>query len=173
MFIREVHIMRWLAENYPDLDYGVANLPKGPLSISAGGAYMFVVSADSPHKDESWRYVQFLMSDEVYKRYAAIGGVIPTTKSVGELPEYRDDPRIRVFVEQELKSLEPFPRLQRAAEIVGEHLERYCYGYQTAEEFLVRAAEDVDAYLAVNATANATENVTANATAKVEVQKQP
>ena len=151
MFIREVHIMRWLAENYPNLDYGVANLPGGPLSISAGGGYLFVVSGDSPHKDESWRFIEFLMSDEVYKRYAAIGGVIPTTKSVGDLPEYRDDPQIRVFVDQELKALEPFPRLQRAAEIIGEHIERFCYGYETAEEFLERAAADVDAYLAVNA----------------------
>lgn len=150
MFIREVHIMRWLAENYPDLDYGVANLPKGPYSIGAGGGYLFVVSADSPHKDESWRFVQFLMSDEVYGRYAAIGGVIPTTKSIGSLPEYAEDPMIRVFVDQKVQALEPFPHLQRAAEIVGEHIERFCYGYETAEEFLERASADVDAYLQVN-----------------------
>lgn len=150
MFIRGIYVMRWLAENYPDLEYGVANLPKKEASISSGGPYMIVVSADSPNKDESWRLVEFLMSDEVYSRYADIGGVIPVTKSMSALPRYADDPDIQVFMDQEIAEVIPFPRYQRAVEIIGEYIERFCYGQITSEEFLERAEREVNDLLASN-----------------------
>jgi multiple sugar transport system substrate-binding protein len=90
MFIREVHVVRWLRETYPELEFGVAPIPAEEASISAGGSYVFVVSNDSPHKDAAWRLVRYLMSDEVYSRYAEIGGIIPATRSVAAQPKYTE-----------------------------------------------------------------------------------
>ncbi len=149
MFIREVHVIRWLQENYPDLDFGVAPIPAGTRSISAGGPYMFAVPSDSKHQDEAWRLITYLMSDPVYTRYSEIGGIVPTTSAVASLPQFRDDPMLNVFVRQEMKSVKPFPRFFQVMEILGAYIERFCYGQLTVEETLDRAEAEINALLAV------------------------
>ena len=151
MFVREVHVIRWLREHYPDLDFGVAPIPAKTASVSAGSAYLYVVSKDAPDKDAAWRVVSFLMRDDVYGRYASIGGVIPTTRAVAERPEYRADPLLQVFLNQEMRAIKPFPRVGRASELLGAYLERFCYGHLSAEEMLQRAEKDIDALLESNA----------------------
>ncbi len=150
MFIREPHVMGWLRDNYPDLDFGVAPIPRRDTSISAAGSYMFAVSADSPHPDAAWRFAEFLTNDSSYTRYAAAAGVLPMTRSVASLPAYTDDPGMQVFLQQGARSTGGFPRASRAADILGAYIERFCYGHLTADEVLTRATRDVDAVLAPN-----------------------
>lgn len=152
MFIREAHVIRWLRENYPDLDFGVTHIPQRDTSISAGGNYVFAVSSDSPNQDAAWRFAQFVRSDEAYQRYAAIGGVMPATRSVAAQPRYADDPYIRVFLEQPARSSGGFPRAGRALDILGAYIERFCYGQIGIDEMLERAEQDVNAVLASNRT---------------------
>ncbi len=150
MFLREVHVVRWMQENYPDVDFGVAPIPEDEGSYSAGGTYIWAVSGDSPHQEAAWRFVRFMMSHDVYARYAEVGGALPTIRSVAELPVYRDDPYLSTFLEQELRIITPFPRLQQALEIVGAYIERFCYGQLPASEVLPRMEEDLNALLAPN-----------------------
>ncbi len=150
MFIREPHVMGWLDDNYPDLDYGVAMIPRRDTSISAAGSYMFAVSGDSPHPDPAWRFAEFLTSDSSYTRYAAAAGVLPVTKTVSSLPVYDADPGMQVFLRQPVRSTGGFPRASRAADILGAYIERFCYGHLTADEVLERATRDVNAVLAPN-----------------------
>lgn len=147
MFLREPHVIGWLQDNYPDLDFGVAPIPKGAESISSGGSYLWVVSKDSPHPDAAWRFVDFLMSDDVYARYAVVGGIIPMTKPVAALPQYSEDPYLKVFIEQEAAAVSPFPRMARASDIIGAYVERFCYGRIGIDDMLDRAQRDVDALL--------------------------
>jgi len=147
MFLREPHVIGWLQDNYPDLDFGVAPIPKGAESISSGGSYLWTVSKDAAHPDAAWRFVEFLMSDDVYARYAVVGGIIPVTKPVAALPQYSENPYLKVFIEQEAAALSPFPRMARASEIVGAYVERFCYGRIGIDEMLERAQRDVDALL--------------------------
>jgi len=150
MFLREVHVIRWLHEHYPDIDFGVAPVPKKEASISSGGPYLFVVAEDSPHKDAAWRFIQFLMEDEAYAKYAAIGGVLPVTASVAALPKYRDDPMLQVFLNQRVAAPPAFPRVDRATDILGAYIERFCYGLMGIDETLERAERDVNAVLIRN-----------------------
>ncbi|MEZ4699042.1 MAG: ABC transporter substrate-binding protein [Rhodothermales bacterium] len=150
MFLREVHVVRWMQENYPDIDFGVAPIPAEEGSYSAGGTYIWSVSGDSPHQEEAWRLIDFMMSHEVYDRYAIVGGALPTIKSVAALPRYQDDPYLRTFLAQDLRVLKPFPRMQQALEIVGAYIERFCYGQIAANEVLPRMEEDLNALLAPN-----------------------
>lgn len=150
MFIREVHVIRWLAENYPDLDFGVAPIPRGAASISAGGPYMFVVPEDSKVKEEAWQLVQYLMSEDVYRRYVSIGGIVPTINSVAEDSLITSDERMQVFVDQDMRAIGPFPRMFQATDILGAYLERFCYGQLSVEETLDRAEKDINALLAVS-----------------------
>lgn len=152
MFIRESFVIRWLRENYPDLDFGVAQIPAKETSLSAGGAYLFSVSKDSPNQDEAWRFARFIMSDEGYSRYAAVGGIVPATASVAALPEYANDPELQVFMQQNVQPTGSFPRVGRAADVLGSYIERFCYGGIEAEEMLERASRDINALLVPNRT---------------------
>lgn len=150
MFIREVHVVRWLNQNYPDLDYGVATLPRRNTSLSAGAPYLWNVPRQSAHPREAWRFIEFLMSEEVHARYASIGGIIPVTKSVASLPAFREDPYLKTFLEQEMKTTNMFPRVNRAKGILGAYIERFCYGRLSVEETLRRAERDANALLRRN-----------------------
>lgn len=150
MFLRELHVVRWLREYYPDLDFGVAPVPAQAASLSFGGAYLWVVSRDAEDPEGAWRFVEFLMQDAQYRRYVALGGILPVTRSVAALPEYADDPHMRVFLEQAVALPSPFPRVGRAGEMLGAYLERFCYGHLTRDETLRRAARDIDALLTRN-----------------------
>lgn len=152
MFIREAHVIRWLQQNYPDLDFGVAHIPKRDTSISAGGNYLFSVSADSPNPDAAWRFAEFVRGDAGYTRYAAVGGIVPATQSVAAQPRYANDPYLQVFLEQNVQSPGGFPRIGRALDILGAYIERFCYGRIGIDEMLERAEQDVNAVLAPNRT---------------------
>ena len=150
MFIREVHVIRWLAENYPELEFGVAPIPAGAASISAGGPYMFVVPDDSDVQEDAWELISYLMSEDVYKRYSSIGGVVPTINSVANDSLFVTDEKLQVFVKQDMRAVGPFPRMFQATDILGAYLERFCYGQLSVEETLNRAEEDINALLAVS-----------------------
>ena len=150
MFLREIHVLLWLKEHYPDLDFGVGPVPARAQSISHGGSYLYVVSKDSPHTDRAWRFIEWMMSDESYGRYVGVGGVTPTTKSVASLPLYQNDPMIKVFLEQKVAPTESFPRVTRAYGTVGSYIERFVYGNLTVDETLRRAEEEVNALLSRN-----------------------
>jgi len=148
MFLREVHVIRWLREYYPDLDFGVGPVPAREASITAGGPYLWAVSKDSPHQEAAWRFVQFLMQDAMYRQYVGIGGVLPVTRSVAAA--YADDPHLNVFLDQEVAVPDPFPRIGRALEMLGAYIERFCYGRIGANELLERAEHDLNALLIRN-----------------------
>lgn len=150
MFIREVHVIRWLKRNYPDLDFGVATLPRRDTSLSSGTPYVWNVSTQTAHPEASWRFVEFLMSPETRARYASIGGVIPVTRSVATRPEFRDDPYLSTFLEQDVKKVNLFPRAGRATGRLGAYIERFCYGRMSVEETLSRAEREVNALLRRN-----------------------
>jgi multiple sugar transport system substrate-binding protein len=150
MFYREPHVIRWMKENYPHVDFGVAPLPTDVQSISSGGSYVYSVSRDSPHPEAAWRFIEFLMQDEAYERYTEIGGLLPVTRSVAELPQFRDDPFLNAFIQQRVQSPTPFPRIQQATEILGAYIERFTYGHMDADEMLRRAERDVNAVLVRN-----------------------
>jgi multiple sugar transport system substrate-binding protein len=147
MFVREVHVVRWLEKNYPNLNFDVATLPRQDTSLSAGMPYVWSVSKQSAHPKEAWRFIEFLMSKEAYSRYAEIGGVVPVTKSVAEMPAFSEDPHLKTFLKQKIKSPEIFPRLGRAQSILGAYIERFAYGRMGVKKTLRRAERDVNALL--------------------------
>jgi multiple sugar transport system substrate-binding protein len=150
MFFREPHVIGWLEKNYPDLDFGVAAIPRRDTSLSSGGAYLFAVGRESVHKEAAWAFARFLMQDSVYVRYAAGGSVTPATRSVASRPEYTGDPRWRVFLEQPARNPGGFPRVGRALDILGAYVEQFAYGRLGAEETLRLAERDMNAVLAPN-----------------------
>jgi ABC-type glycerol-3-phosphate transport system substrate-binding protein len=152
MFLREMHVIRWLEVNYPDIEFGVAPVPARDTSLSFGGSYVWSVSRDSPHQEAAWDWITFLMEDEAYTRYISIGGILPVMKSVASRPEFSEDPHMSVFLEQAVAAPYKFPGYARACDLLGAYIERFCYGRLDAAETLERAENDIAAVLAPNRT---------------------
>lgn len=150
MFIREIHAVSWLREHHPDLEFDVAPIPALTTSESGGGAYPMVVSNDSEHKEAAWRFIEFLMGDEVYARYVRMGETLPCTRSVATLPEFQNDSYLPVFLKQPVHPPPKVPKATRALSILGGYIERFCYGHMSAQEALEEANRQVNALLARN-----------------------
>jgi multiple sugar transport system substrate-binding protein len=152
MFIREDHVIDWLAQHYPDLDYGVGHIPARDSSVgsaSSGGAFPFVVSSQSPHPEAAWSFLAFLFEDEVYFRYVDTVRAQPNYFPVAHLPRFRDDPRLQVYRTQPVRVPPKFAHDKYSLERIGEYVERFAYGRIGLEETLVRMNEEIDAQLAI------------------------
>lgn len=147
IFFREAYMMRFLDEHYPQVEYGVAPIPKKARSMSDGASYVTTVNADSPNKEEAWRFIAFLMQDEAYERLVRSGGAMPATKSVASLPRYAEDPMIRTFLDQPVAPTNTDRGMDRALETLGAYIERFCYGHLTIDETLERAEDEINAIL--------------------------
>ncbi|MEZ4699466.1 MAG: extracellular solute-binding protein [Rhodothermales bacterium] len=147
MFIREDHVIAWLTEHYPDLDYGVGHIPSRDstyTSYSSGGAFPFVVSNQSAHPDAAWQFLEFLFEDDVYLRYIDLVHAQPNYLSVARLPQFWDDPRLSVYRTQPVKVPPKFSHDKYSLERIGEYVERFSYGRLGIDETLRRMNEEID-----------------------------
>lgn len=150
MFIREIHVVPWMREHHPNVEFGVARLPSLASSQSYGGSYPLVVSNDSEHKEEAWRFVEFLMSDPVYARYVRVAETLPATRSVAQRPEFQDNPYLATFLKQPVHPPPKVPRVSRALAILGGYIERFIYGHMGPREALQEATRQINALLERN-----------------------
>lgn len=95
----------FLGEVSPDVDYGVASLPRiveagnGPMRpwMTVEGVY---VAAPSQHQDEAYDFAVYLTGTEAGKVMALEGRQTPANEAVYDLPEVAGDPVLRAFREQ-------------------------------------------------------------------------
>lgn len=147
MFVREDHVIAWMAEHYPEVDYGVAHIPTLDTTLtsySSGGAFPFVVSNQSAYPDEAWRFLEFLLEDAIYLRYIELVRAQPNYLGVARLPQYWDDPYLRVYRTQPVRVPPKFAHDKYSLERIGEYVERFTYGRITLEETLRRMNEEID-----------------------------
>ncbi len=133
----------FLADNFPDVNYGVVELPEGP----AGRATMaftvcYAVPAEAAHPDESWTLVNWLTGPEGMAQWVSLGLAMPTRQSL------RDQ-----WLEQ-FPELEPFlngaeyahkwqfiPGFQDVLDTVNDNIQRIFAGTQTPEDALAEIEE--------------------------------
>lgn len=152
MFIRELHVVDWLRTNYPEIEFGLAPIPPKDStfsSLSSGGAYPMVVSSTAKYPEAAWRFLEFLASDEKYSQYIRMTQDIPVMKSVAEMPEFRDNELMQIFLSQEVMPPPKYAYDRFSLEIMGEHIERFFYGYETGEQALQRSAVEINDQLRV------------------------
>ncbi len=150
MFIREDHVIDWLAQHYPELDYGVGHIPvrdTANTSYSSGGAFPFVVSNQSAHPEAAWRFLAFLFEEDVYARYIELVRAQPNYLHVARRPAYWDDPYLSVYRTQPVRVPPKFSHDKYSLERIGEYVERVSYGRMSVDEALRRMDEEIDRQL--------------------------
>ena len=150
MFIREDHVIYWLNENFPEIEYGIAPIP--PLdstytSYSSGGAFPMVVNSESNYQEEAWRFLEFLLQDEVYLRYVQAVKAQPVLKSIAELPEFKENEMLQVYRNQPVYLPPKFAHDKYSLELIGSYVERFAYGHLSTEETIERMTNEINAQL--------------------------
>lgn len=92
-------IVPFLSDQYPDIEFGVAELPAGPGGkATLTFTVCYAVAANGQHKDAAVRLVNYLAGPEGMKAWTDLGLAMPTRKSLeaGWLEQYPDlEPFVR------------------------------------------------------------------------------
>lgn len=84
----------------PDVDFGVAPLPNNDSPASWSNGFSIELSASSRNPEAAWRFLSYLMSDEVQAAYAARNGSMVGNQAAATAPELMEDDIWAVMVEQ-------------------------------------------------------------------------
>jgi multiple sugar transport system substrate-binding protein len=144
-------IIQYLIDTFPDLNWGVAELPTGPSG--AKGTLVFSecygVGADNEHLDESWLLVDFLTGPEGATRLAEGGfGPMPTRASSGTSWLDARGPEFEPFVTGAEYAVAPIlpPGFQEFRDELSNGLQQVIEGNATADE-AIEDAYDVSVEL--------------------------
>ncbi len=84
----------------PDLDFGVAPLPNNDSPASWSNGFSIEIASSSNNKDAAWRFMSYLMSDEIQAAYAARNGSMVGNQAAATAAELMEDEVWAVMVEQ-------------------------------------------------------------------------
>lgn len=137
--------------------YDVAPMPKGPAgsatSVNSAG---FVVAKSSKHPDESFKFIQYVLSASGQTRLAELGFACPVLKSVAESPVFLEqagsDLNQQVFLDSiAFSHMKPvFKGYDEWASVVGDGMGAVWRGEAELNPTLDQIVIDADAVLAKN-----------------------
>jgi len=87
--------------DYPDLDFGVALVPKneGREHSSFSGGELIAIPASSQFEEQALEFIRFALSEEVQVEAWAKNGVIPVRNDFFENRYFEEEPKYKVFAE--------------------------------------------------------------------------
>lgn len=83
----------YLQETFPDIDFGIAEVPtvngkKGTMAYTVA----YVMNKNSKHKEEAWTLISYLTGKEGMKKWTSLGIALPSRKSVAAELGFDKDP---------------------------------------------------------------------------------
>jgi len=148
----------WVIPAYQELafDWDVAPYPAGPagratLVNSAG----IVISSSTPHPDEAWEFVKFVISEGGQSKLTELGFAIPVLEAVATSPVYLEQAakgNHKVFLDalEYARTKPSFKGYEEWSGIVGEELAMVWSGDKSIEDALADIPPAADAVLDAN-----------------------
>lgn len=129
---KSVIMGKWAASETPSEDGTY-----GPYSVP----WNLGINADTPHQDESWEFIKWVISDDCQKRLTDTGSTPPNRFSLLDYPKYHElFPTAPVQKIQLVKGALPWPYVTKSAkieeEIMGLHLNEMQAGHLSVDEAL-------------------------------------
>jgi multiple sugar transport system substrate-binding protein len=87
-----------LKDQYSDVNYRVAFLPKGKQLATIAFTVSYSSPKENPLKVESWKLISYLTGKEGMKLWTSTGIAMPTRKSVAEQLDYVSHPEYKYFM---------------------------------------------------------------------------
>jgi multiple sugar transport system substrate-binding protein len=136
-------LIPYMRQSYPDVDYGVSELPAGPAGRSNFlFTVAYVIPRTSRHPDAAWRLIEFLTGEAVQER---ITFALPSRQAVSERyvrrhPEYRPIRDATAYA----MPYEFGPKGDRVRERLGVMVQEVFLGAKEVPAALGDAARDID-----------------------------
>ena len=133
----------------PNLKYGIAPVPSATTSVTYGVTDCISVFANSQHKAEAARLLEFMYRPEWKLRQDRDEGFLPVTLDEAAMPEFADDPDLGIFMAMLPKArfLPLVPGWPGAALATVNALQKVYLGQMSPADGLRQGAHDVDAAL--------------------------
>jgi multiple sugar transport system substrate-binding protein len=88
-----------LQENFADVEWEIAAIPKDTVFTSILGGENYGITKDSPNVEAAWEYIAWTQQPENYKQFLVEAGMFPSREDVAEDAYWADDPVLSVFLE--------------------------------------------------------------------------
>ena len=90
----------FLKDNYPEVEYGVAELPSkdGQNKVTYAFTVAYVMNKQAKNKEAAWQLIRYLTGKEGMKTWTSLGIALPSRKSVAQAHKYDQDPLRKAFI---------------------------------------------------------------------------
>jgi multiple sugar transport system substrate-binding protein len=139
-----------LAEEAPDIEYGIAPIPEGTTKATYGVTDSIIMFADSDVKEEAWKFLEEgAFTDAARREFTLKEGFLPVLKSIAQDPHFADDPQLAAFTSMlpNAKFAPIIPNWEEMADATSRALQRIYLGEAEPEQALGEAAARIDELL--------------------------
>ena len=92
-------LMPFLADNYPDLEYGIIPLPAGKQQATVAFTTAYTMPKATAYGEEAWELVNYLTGPIGMGNWTKTGIAMPARRSVAEANGFYEHPVYRTFME--------------------------------------------------------------------------
>lgn len=135
----------------PDLQFGLAPMPKGSINAVCLGGYNMAINANTKNKELAWAFVEYLTSKDC-DTVLTDQGRIPGRKDVDYTPILEMNPEYQVFIDEAAYTV-PRPRVKNAAsvdEMLSNAFMKVFFGQSSAEDALNELEAELNNFVAEN-----------------------
>jgi multiple sugar transport system substrate-binding protein len=138
-----------LAEEAPDLKYGIADIPMATDRATYGVTDTISILADSEVKESAMRVLEFFFNDANRLEFGKNEGFVPVLKSMSNEPYFTEDPNMAVFLDMSpvAKFAPLVPQWEEMAESLKSALAKSYSGDEEPAIALAAAAEKMNALM--------------------------
>lgn len=140
-----------IATGNPDMEFGLAPMPKGKVNAVCLGGYNLAINENSTNKDLAWAFVEYLTSKEC-DYVLTEQGRIPGRTDVDYAPIIEMNPDYQVFIDEAAYTV-PRPRVKNASavdEMVCDAFKKVFFDQSTAEDALNELEAELNDFIAEN-----------------------
>lgn len=150
MFHRGFWVTAYFKEYAPDIDFGIALVPKLEFpqfadNIISGNSYG--VTRDCKHLDEVWDVLFEISQPESHAYFATESVNLPTYKNAAQREEFQKNPFYQIAMSQRGRAEAHISTVYELENIIGRYIEKACYKTLSVEEALKRAEEECNKIL--------------------------
>lgn len=151
MMITAPFLATQIANEVPELNYGVAAIPAGPdgLRGTYGVTDSIIMFENSQAKDTAWAFLDFIFTTEWRARFTEGEGFLPVNQEVAAMPAFADNEVLAAFADllPEARFAPVIAGWEEIAERTSVALQRIYLGEGEIEATLSEAAADINRIL--------------------------
>ncbi|MCX6345794.1 MAG: extracellular solute-binding protein [Armatimonadetes bacterium] len=148
-----------LKKNFPNLDYGITQVPYAKQAAIEVVGNSLVIPKGSAHREAAWKFIKFASSNAQISSICGVAGRVPARISAAKSPRFYGNPQMRSFVDliPTGKSIPIVPGWKEVADNLSRSIPLALKGKMSpqdalntsareSEKILSRATEDMSAF---------------------------